>query len=107
MGWLPVILGGAAAYFLYQDGYLILSILAAASAVGCFWSWGIMHNYATDAARQRPSYRGGFHDISETEAEAVPNRITIINLGFSIVAIGLLVTVIVLEAEFVTITPRS
>jgi hypothetical protein len=107
MGWLPVLMAGGAAYILYQDDHPILFVFAVVSAIGCIWSWGIMHNYATDAARHRSSYRGDFNDITEAEAAAVPDWIAKINLGFSFVALGLLVTAIVLEIEIVTITPQS
>lgn len=89
-------LAGAAAFLLYASGHLVLFALAILAAVGCWWSWGIMHNYATDAARQRPTYRGGFNDITEAEATAVPNWIAKINLGFSLAAFALLVTAIVI-----------
>ena len=96
MGWLPVLLAGAAAYLLYESGHFVLFTLAVLAAIGCFWSWGIMHNYATDATHQRPTYRGGFNDITEAETAAVPNRIAKINLGFSLAALVLLVTAIII-----------
>ncbi len=55
-----------------------------------------MHNYATDAARRRPTFRGGFSDLTEDEIDVVPDWIAKVNMGFSLAALALLVTAIVI-----------
>ena len=60
MGWLSVLVAIVAVVLLYGTEHGILFALAIACAAGCFWSWGIMHNYATNAAKKRSSYRGDF-----------------------------------------------
>lgn len=59
MGWLSILLSAAASYLFFASGHTLLMVLALATAVGCFWSWGVMHNYATDAAKHRRDYTGG------------------------------------------------
>lgn len=96
MGWLSVLLSAIAAYLLYRAGHLVLFVLAILSAIGYFWSWGIMHNYATRAAGRRSSYRGGFYDIREDEAETVPDWLTWVNMAFTAAGLVLLVTAVIL-----------
>ena len=90
MGWLSVLLAGLAAFLLFKAGHTVLMILAIVAAVGCFWSWGIMHNYATEAAKRRSNYTGGFYDITNREAQAVPDWISTANMLFSLAALVLL-----------------
>jgi hypothetical protein len=80
MGWLSVLLSGVAAYLLFSSGHTVLMVVAIATTVGGFWSWGVMHNYATDAAKRRSDYTGGFFDFTKEEAKAVPNWITLVNI---------------------------
>ena len=87
MGWLPVLLALVASELLYDTGHPVLLTFAIGSTVGCFWSWGTMHNYATEAAKRRSSYRGGFYDITEEEADSVPNWIARVNMCFSALAL--------------------
>lgn len=72
-------------------GYAIFMIVAIIAAIGCFWSWGVMHNYATKFAKRRKNYKGGFYDFNLKEVEAVPDWITWINMGFSLLGIILLI----------------
>lgn len=90
MGWLGVVISAIAAYLLWDNGWLWL---VAAVGVGVIelWSWGTMHNFATDAAKYRGSYTGRFYDITRQEADAVPNWIAMLNLVGFIAAIGLLI----------------
>ncbi len=97
MGWLHVLLSAFASVLLYDTGHTVLLVLAVGATIGSFWSWGIMHNYATEAAKRRPSYRGKFHDIQVEEADSVPNWIALVNFGFSIVGLLLLITAIVIR----------
>jgi hypothetical protein len=56
MGWLSVVIAAVAAFMLYGTGHPLLFICAILAAAGDFYSWGIMHNYATEAASQRLCY---------------------------------------------------
>lgn len=91
MGWLSVLISVIAGVLLYGTGRIVLLTLAIISAIGCFWSWGVMHNYATGLAKRRKDYRGGFYDITKGEAKSVPNWITWINMGFSLLSFILLI----------------
>jgi len=99
MGWLSILLSAVAAFLLFRTGHLILMILAIVAAVGGFWSWGIMHNYTTELAKRRPDYTGEFYDITDREARAVPDWITVVNMVFSLAGLVLLVTGIVLTVR--------
>lgn len=96
MGWLSVFFAGIAAYLLYGTGHNILFVLAIVAAIGDFWSWGIMHNFATRAASRRSNYRGGFLDITEDEAASVPDWIAAVNMAFSVASFVLLITAAVI-----------
>ncbi len=96
MGWLSVLLSGIAAFLLFNTGHTVLMILAIIAAVGCFWSLGIMHNYATDLAKRRSNYTSGFYDITNREAQAVPDWISTVNMLFSLAGLVLLITGIVM-----------
>jgi hypothetical protein len=95
MGWLSVLLSGIAALLLFMTSHMILMVFAIIVAVGCFWSWGVMHNYATELAKRRSDYTGGFRDIASREAEGVPNWITLVNMLFSLAGLILLIIGIV------------
>ena len=58
---------------------------------------GMMHNYATDAAKRRSDHTGGFYDFRKQDADAVPNWITVVNMGFSFLGVLLLIAGIVLR----------
>lgn len=86
MGFLPVFLGGLACYMNRGvTGSRVLFWIALAGAAGAFWSYGIMHNHATNAARRRSDYRGGFFDFTQAEAESASDGITRVNMAFSFV----------------------
>jgi hypothetical protein len=55
-----------------------------------------MHNYATELAKRRQNYKGGFYDITRQEAKAVPDWISWANMGFSIAGLILLVIAIIM-----------
>ena len=98
MGWLSVLVAIAAAVMLYGTGHEILfALFAVASAAGCFCSWGIMHNYATNAAKNRSGYRGNFYDFTEKEIQSAPNWITVVNMLLTLTAVGLLITGLVVQ----------
>ena len=95
MGWLGVVLSVAAAWLLRDQGW---SWLASAIAVGVLelWSWGIMHNFAVESAKERAGYIGGFFDITPRDASSIPDWITIVNMLGFIAAVGLLVAGVIL-----------
>jgi len=95
MGWLPVIICITSAVLLYKIQPSIFFIAAIIVALGCFWSWGIMHNFATKKAARRGTYTGGFYDITKEEAKSVPNWITTVNMLFSFFGIILLIIAVV------------
>jgi hypothetical protein len=95
MGWLSLLLPSIAALLFYKMGHTILMALCIIVVIGCFWSRGVMHNYATEHAKLRSDYTGGFHDITKREAEAVPDWITTGNIIFSLMGLVLLITGIV------------
>jgi hypothetical protein len=91
MGWLSVIVAVFAAILLYFFGEAWLFWLSVVNAILCFWSYGIMHNCAVEAAKKRAGYNGDFFDITEAEADAVPDWLAGLNLVASIVALILLI----------------
>lgn len=99
MGWLSVLICCIAAYLLFKTGRTVLMIVAIIAAIGCFWSWGVMHNYATESAKRRTNYTDRFYDIMPHEAQAVPDRIARINMGFSILGVILLITGIIIALK--------
>lgn len=96
MGWLSVLLPSIAVFLFFKTGHTILMAIATITAIGCLWSWGIMHNYATELAKRRPDYNGEFYDITEREAQTVPDWISIINILFSLSGLILLIIGIVM-----------
>ena len=97
MGWLSVLVALAASGLLYDRGHPVLLPLSVVAVIGCFWSWGIMHNLATRAASRRSNYSGHFYDITEEEADSVSNWITYLNFSFSVLALLLLIAAIVMS----------
>jgi len=95
MGWLPFLMGIMASILLYKTGPTILFVAAILVTIGDFWSWGIMHNYATNQAKKRLSYRGGFYDFTKKEIETVPNWITRINMVLALFGLILLIIAII------------
>lgn len=96
MGFLPVLLGAAACYMNRgAEGSRVLFWIALFGAIGAFWSYGIMHNYATNAARRRDDYKGGFYDLTKFEADSVPDRVALVNMVFSVVCLLALVAAVV------------
>ena len=99
MGWLSVLLSGVAAFLLFKTGHTLLMVFAIVAAVGCFWSWGIMHNYATELAKRRSNYTAGFYDITNREAQAVPNWLATLNMIFTLAGVTLLIIGIVFMVQ--------
>ena len=90
VGWLGVVISAIAAWLLWDNGWLWL---VGAIGVGGIelWSWGIMHNFATEVAKYRRSYTGGFYDFTRHEVDAIPDWIATLNLVGFVAAIGLLI----------------
>ena len=84
MAWLPVVLGAATCWILYRSDEIVLFIVVFLLTLISFWSWGIMHNFATEEAKKRPAYTGGFYDLTKQEARVAPDWITRINFVSSI-----------------------
>jgi hypothetical protein len=98
MGWLSVLASAAGAYLLYSSGNHVLMVAAIIATLVSFWSWGVMHNYATDQARRRPGYRAGFYDFTRWEVESVPNWITTISMLSTLLGFLLFIAGIVFKA---------
>ncbi len=97
MGWLSVLLSVSSAFSMYKKAHIILMTVAIIVSIGCFWSWGVMHNFATEAAKRRRGYKGGFYDFAEKDVQTVPNWITRINMGFSLLGLILFICGILIE----------
>ena len=95
MGWLGVVISAVAAWLLWDDGWL-WRIVAIGVGIIELRSWGIMHNFVTEAAEQRPSYTGRLFDFTRREVDTVPNWITMVNLVGFVAAIGLLIVGLVI-----------
>jgi hypothetical protein len=91
MGWIFVLISGIAVFLFWKVQNSFLMISSILILIGIFWSYGIMHNYATEAAKKRYSYTGGFYDFKDEEIDAVPNWLANINMGMSFVGIILFV----------------
>lgn len=96
MGWLHVLIPVIAAVFYWKSDHVVLFGLCMLAAVGAFWSWGVLHNYAIEAAKHRPGFSGGFNDITDKEAEGAPDWITRINMGFAVLGTILLVAALLM-----------
>ena len=91
MGWLTVVLGGVAAYLFYSSDKIALALAAAVLALLNLWSYGVMHNFAVEAAKQRATYRGGFSDFEDQDLAAVPGWPTNINIATAFLIVVLLI----------------
>lgn len=96
MGCLSIILSLIATFILFKIGHIVLMYIAITIAIGCYWSWGIMHNFATEMAKKRPDYSGSFFDITKSEARSVPNWITIVNIVFTLSSLAVFIGAITL-----------
>lgn len=97
MAWLSVVIAVIACVLLYGTGHPILLGVAIFSVVIGVCSWGIMHNFAQKIARNRSNYTGEFYDITENEAEDVPDWITFINMVVSFLGLVMLIIGIVIR----------
>lgn len=97
MGWLSIVCAAIAAWLLYTSHSTWLFWLTVAAGVGALWSYGVMHNYAMEAAKRRPGFSGKFYDITEREAGIVPNWLSATNMISSILCFLLLVGAIAIR----------
>jgi hypothetical protein len=97
MGWFGAAAGVAASILFYRVGNSGLMWSAIIATVVSFWSWGIMHNQAVEAAKARGNYRGGFFDLTERDLRAVSDRLTLLNMVASLAAVGFLITSVILS----------
>src|SRR3990170_1911532 len=77
-GWISVIASLIATILLYGTGHLYLFIFAILVTVACFWTFGIMHNYAISSAKARHDRileNMKLEGRSEEETTAFDNRI--------------------------------
>lgn len=96
MGWIHIVISGIAIFLFWKAQSHLLMIISIFVLIGTFWSYGVMHNFATEAAKKRNSYTGEFYDFTEGELQVVPNWITTINMIMSLIGIILLVTSIII-----------
>jgi hypothetical protein len=89
MGWFFTVLAGVAAWSLWDNG--AIRYVAITVAVLCFWSHGVMHNYATEA-KARAQRHDGNPDFAGKELDAVPGWITAINVLAVLGALGMFIT---------------
>ena len=94
MGWMSILFAAIGAWLFHMSQSGSLFWLTIGAGVIAFWSYGVMHNYAMEAAKQRRGPTGRFYDITPSEADAVPNWITGINMLSSIACFVLFVIAI-------------
>ena len=91
MGFLGPVVGAGAAWLLFRGDAFWLGCGAVALSLLSFWTWGVMHNQATEAAKRRSSYRGGFYDFTAREVDAVSDKLAAINFLSTLGVVVLLV----------------
>jgi len=114
-GWISVITSLIATILLYGTGYIYLFVFAILITIACFWTFGIMHNYAISSAKVRHDrilenmkLEGRSEDeitafdnriirLSPYDANVVPNKLALINMIISITGYVLLAIAIYLK----------
>jgi hypothetical protein len=114
-GWISVIASLIATILLYGTGHLYLFIFAILITIACFWTFGIMHNYATNSAKSRhdrilenmklegrseeeiTASDSRIISSSPHDVNAVPDKLAFINMIISITGYGLLLIAIYLK----------
>lgn len=97
MGFVGVALGAGASIWLWQLGHPISAAIGGLLALICLWSWGVMHNYATESAKRRADYTGAFFDLSERDVAAVPDWLVTVNMLATLGAVAMLVIAAVMH----------
>jgi hypothetical protein len=112
-GWVTIGISALAAYSFFRIANTPLMILSIINGVLCFWSVGVMHNYASYAMRSKADIlqenmkaegRLDQEAIARLDAlrtkinpDAVPDWITYVNMATFVVAVGLLITFFVVK----------
>ena len=114
-GFISVAISSIAAFIFYSTGYSILLILSILITIICFWTWGVMHNYATLSAKARhdrimesmKSEGKSAKEIEEFDLKiisptihdinTVPDKLTNINMLFSFLGVILLIIALYLK----------
>ncbi len=99
MGWVAIVCAAIAAVLFYVSGDSWLFWSSIVSGVVATWSYGIMHDYAMEAAKRRPGFSGRFYDITEREADSAPNWLAALNMLSSLAA-----SVLLIAAIFINVT---
>ncbi len=94
MGWLGVAISALATYLLWNAGGLWVAIAIGVGVVE-FFSLGIMHNFAVEAAKKRPDYTDGFFDFTVREVDTIPNWLAVVNMLGFVASVGLLVFAVI------------
>ncbi len=97
MGWLSVLISAISAFLMWEKGHAVLMAFAIIVSIGCLWSWGVMHNYATNSAEMRSRYKGDFYDFTQRDINSVPDWITWANMGLSLLGGILLIAAVLLR----------
>lgn len=114
-GWISVIASLIATILLYGTGHLYLFIFAILVTVACFWTFGIMHNYAISSAKSRhdrilenmklegrseekiTAFDNRIINPSPHDVNTVPDKLAFINMIISITGYVLLLIAIYLK----------
>ena len=103
MGIFHFILGIVTCIIFYKISATFLLMLSIINVVGILWSWGIMHNYATEEAKKRNNYKGGFYDFTSKEIDAIPDWLVWINMATSLMGIVLfIISTIIIILNYLT-----
>ena len=97
MGFLGPAVGIGAAWLLFKDNAFWLGYAAAAFALISFWTWSMMHNQATEAAKRRSSFQGEFFDFTAREVDAVSNKLAVLNF-LSTLGAGVMIVIALVRA---------
>lgn len=114
-GWISVIASLIATILLYGTEHLYLFIFAILIAIACFWTFGIMHNYATNSAKARhdrilenmkwegrskeeiTAFDNRIINPSPQDVDVVPDKLAFINMIVSITGYILLLIAVYLK----------
>jgi hypothetical protein len=106
-GWFGVGMSAVVAYLFYQNDQTLLMIMSVINVLVAFWSFGVMHNYASfsrrdkaDILRENMRPEGRLDSDAETRLDelsrttnpsAVPDWFAYINMGTSVIGVTLFI----------------
>ena len=112
-GWITIGISALAAYSFYRIDQTFLMILSVANAGLSFWSFGVMHNYASDASkskaeilRENMRLEGRLDEQAEERlnkhakrinSSAAPNWATSVNMVSFVIAVGLIIIFFIMK----------